>query len=96
MAGLESDKVERALLKKMRAERREGKDWKYIIYNDQKKQISRTLLSKGAKHSLGPNRVAEMSRQLGLETSKQFHDLVNCSLTREKALEIMERNLPQA
>lgn len=95
MAGLESDKVERALLRKMHAERREGKDWKYIIYNDQKKQISRALLSKGAKHSLGPNRVAEMAHQLGLETTKQFHDLVNCTLTREKALEIMERNLPQ-
>jgi hypothetical protein len=47
MAGLESDKVERALLRKMRAVRREGKDWVYIIYNDQKKQVSRTRLSKG-------------------------------------------------
>lgn len=94
MAGLESDKMERALLGKMKGERREGKDWKYIIYNDQKKQISRTLLSKGAKHSLGPNRVREMAHQLGLETSRQFHDLVNCTLSREKALEIIERNLP--
>jgi hypothetical protein len=94
MAGLESDKVEKALLGKMRAVRREGKDWKYIIYNDQKKQVSRTLLSKGAKHSLGPNRVSEMARQLGLETSKQFHDLVNCPLSRDKALEIIERNSP--
>lgn len=93
MAGLESDKVERALLKKMQAERREGKDWRYIIYNDQGKQIARTRLSKGAKHSLGPNRVSEMARQLGLDSSKQIHDLVNCTLSREKALAIMERNL---
>jgi hypothetical protein len=94
MAGLESDKVERALLRKMQAVRREGKDWQYIIYNDQKKQVSRTRLSKGAKHSLGPNRVSEMAHQLGLKTSQQFIDLVNCPLSREKALEIMERNLP--
>ncbi len=94
MAGLESDKVERALLRKMQAVRREGKDWQYIIYNDQKKQVSRTRLSKGAKHSLGPNRVSEMAHQLGLKTSQQFIDLVNCSLSREKALEIMESNLP--
>jgi len=94
MAGLESDKVERAFLKKMQAERREGKDRRYIIYNDQKKQISRTRLSKGAKHSLESNRVSEMTHQLGLDSSKQFHDLVNCTLSREKALEIMERNLP--
>jgi hypothetical protein len=94
MAGLESDKVEKALLGKMQAERREGKDWRYIIYNDQKRQVSRTGLSKGAKHTLGASRVSEMARQLGLETSRQFVDLVQCPLSREKALEIMERNLP--
>ncbi len=95
MAGLESNKVEKALLGKMRAERREGRDWQFIIYNDQKKQVSRTRLSKGAKHSLGPNRVNEMAHQLGLETSQQFQDLVHCTLSREKALEIIERNSPK-
>ncbi|MGI9058778.1 MAG: hypothetical protein ACR2H5_09395 [Ktedonobacteraceae bacterium] len=85
MAGLESNKVESALCGKMEATRKEGRDWQYIIYNDQKKQVARTRLSKGAKHSLGPNRVAEMVHQLGLKTSKQFHDLVNCTLSREKA-----------
>ncbi|MBV8695009.1 MAG: hypothetical protein JO125_03560 [Chloroflexi bacterium] len=94
MAGLESDKVEKALLGKMRAERREGRDWKYIIYNDQKKQIARTLLSKGAKHSLGPNRVAAMARQLGLESAKQLRDVVDCTLSRDKAIEIIDRNIP--
>lgn len=94
MAGLESDKVEKTLLRKMGAERKEGRDWQYIIYNDQKKQVARTRLSKGPKHSLGPNRVVEMAHQLGLETARQFHDLVNCTLSREKALEIIEHNLP--
>jgi len=92
MAGLESDKVEKALLGKMQAIRREGKDWKYIIYNDQKKQVSRTLLSKGAKHTLDPGRVSEMAHQLGLKP-RQFIDLVNCPLSREKALKIMEHNI---
>jgi hypothetical protein len=94
MAGLESDKVERALLRKMHATCRESKDLHYIIYNDQKKQVSKTRLSKGAKHSLGPNRVSEMAHQLGLETAKQFRDLVNCKLSRDDALKIIERNLP--
>jgi len=94
MAGLESDKVEKVLLNKMRAERREGKDWRYIIYDDEKKQVSKTRLSKGAKHSLGPNRVAEMARQLGFKNAKQFHDLVRCTLSRDDALEIIECNLP--
>lgn len=92
MAGLESDKVEKALLRKMKAERREGKDWRYIIYNDERKQVARTRLSKGAKQSLGPNRVNEMAHQLGLETSQQFIKLVSCALSREDALKIMERN----
>lgn len=92
MAGLDSDKVERALLRKMKAVRREGKDWQYIIYNDQGKQVARTRLSKGARHSLGPNRVAEMAHQLGLETPQQFRDLVSCTLSRDDALEIMERH----
>ena len=93
MAGLDSDKVEKALLNKMQAVRQEGRDWKYIIYNDQKKQVSRTRLSKGAKHVLRPNRVNEMAHQLGLQTSQQFHDLVNCKLSRKEALKIMERGL---
>ena len=59
MPGLDSDKVEKALLNKMQAVRQEGKDWKYIIYNDKKKQGSRTRLAKGAKHILRPNRVSE-------------------------------------
>lgn len=94
MAGLESNKVEKALLGKMQAERREGRDWQYIIYNNQNKQVARTRLSKGAKHFLGPNRVSEMAHQLGLKNSQQFQDLVQCTLSREKALEIMEGNLP--
>jgi hypothetical protein len=53
MAGLDSDKVEKALSQKMQAVCRESKDRQYIIYNDQKKQVSRTRLSQGAKHSLG-------------------------------------------
>ncbi len=94
MAGLDSDKVEKALIKKMQAVCRESKDRQYIIYNDQKKQVSRTRLSQGARHSLGANRVSEMAHQLGLETSKQFRDLVDCTLSREEALKIIERNLP--
>ena len=90
MAGLESNKVEKALLGKMQAVCREGRDWHYIIYNDKKQQVSKTRLSKGPKETLGPNRVSEMTHQLGLKTSKQFHDLVNCTLSRKDALKIIE------
>ncbi len=34
-----------------------------------------------------------MAHQLGLQTSQQFQDLVNCTLSRKDALEIMEHSL---
>lgn len=94
MATLESDKVDRALRNKMRAERRDSLDWRYIIYNDKGEQISATRLSKGAKHTLAAGRIRDMAHQLGLETSKQFIDLVSCKLSREDALKIIESNSP--
>ena len=96
MSGLESNKVERCLLNKMKAERRDSFDWRYIIYNDQGKQISATRLSKGAKHTLGPKRVREMAHQIGLHTAQQFVNLVQCTLSREAALAIIETNIPSA
>jgi hypothetical protein len=92
MATLESDKVEKTLMSKMRAERKDGIDWRYIIYNDQGKQISVTRISKGAKHTLGPKRVSLIAHQLGFATQKQFIDLVSCTLSREEASKIIEAN----
>jgi hypothetical protein len=92
MGTLESDKVEKALMRKMKADRVDSVDWRYVIYNDQGKQISVTRISKGAKHTLGDKRVSLMARQLNLDTAQQLINLVNCTLSREKALEIMEAN----
>ncbi|SRR5260221_697579 len=50
--------------------------------------------SKGSKHTLSASRVSQMARQLCLDNSKQFVDLVSCSLKREDALAIMEANCP--
>jgi len=46
MAGLESDKVEKMLLRKMHATRRESKDVHYIIYNDQKSKFLKRVFPK--------------------------------------------------
>lgn len=48
MATLESDKVDWMLRGKMKAKRRDGVDWRYIIYNEQGQQLSVTRISKGA------------------------------------------------
>ena len=94
MATLESDKVDSALRNKMKAERRDSVDWRYIIYDSQGRQVSATRISKGAKHTLSANRVSLMARQLGLGTAKQLVDLTSCTLSREAALRIIETNAP--
>ena len=63
MATLDSDKVEKTLMNKMRAERKDSIDWRYIIYNDQGKQISVTRIAKGPKQTRGPKRVSLMAHQ---------------------------------
>lgn len=90
MATLNSDKVDRALRGKMKAERRDSVDWRYVIYNEQGQQVSVTRISKGAKHTLSASRISLMARQLGFETTQQFVDMVACILSREETLRIME------
>jgi hypothetical protein len=97
MATIESDKMAKALLGKMQAERLDSVDWRYVVSNDQGKQVSVTRISKGSKHTLGDKRISLMARQLGLDTAQQLRNLVSCSLSREEALKIMEaNNLPGA
>ena len=96
MATLETDKVEKALKRKMQAERVDSGDWYFVIYNDTGDFIASTSISKGAKHTLGEIRVNQMANQLRLSTSKQFVDLVKCTLSREEALRIMESNPPSS
>ena len=94
MATLESDKVDRALRGKMKAEREESGDWYYVIYNDAGIAVSSTSISKGAKHTLDSRRVSQMARQLYLNKPQLLIDLVSCPLKREEALKIIEANRP--
>lgn len=92
MATLESDKVDRALRSKMKAERQDRGDWYYIVYNSQDVAVSSTSISKGSKHTLSASRVSQMARQLCLNKPQLLVDLVSCPLKREDALVIMEAN----
>jgi hypothetical protein len=94
MATLESDKVDRALMSKMKATRQDSGDWYYLVRNDQGIIVATTSISKGAKHTLGHNRISQMARQLGLNKPQLLVDLVSCPLKREDALKIMESNSP--
>jgi len=94
MGSIDSDKVHRALKGKMKAEIEEKVDRVYYIYDEQGDYVSSTSISQGPKETLRGNRVAEMKRQLGLDTSQQLIDLVQCRLSRKDTLEIMQRNRP--
>ena len=94
MATIDSDKVDRALRGKMKAERKGGGDWCYVIRDDEGIVISMTGLSRGAKHTLSSSRISVMSRQLRLCDSQLFVNLVSCTLSREDALNIMKNNPP--
>jgi hypothetical protein len=87
---IESDKLDKTLVGKMKAIRKDRADWYYIVRNDQGVTVATTSLSKGAKHTLSPKRVSEMARQLNLSRT-QLIDLVSCTLSREEALENMEK-----
>jgi hypothetical protein len=87
---IESDKLDKTLVGKMEAIRKDRADWYYVIRNDQGVTVATTSLSKGAKHTLSPKRVSEMARQLNLSRT-QLIDLVSCTLSRKEALENMEK-----
>lgn len=87
---IESDKLDKTLVGKMKAIRKDKADWYYVIHNDQGVTVATTSLSKGAKHTLSPKRVSEMARQLNLSRT-QLIDLVSCTLSRKEALENMEK-----
>ena len=96
MATLESDKIDRALRGKMQAERKDTGDWYFVIFDNEGNVIASTSLSKGAKHTLSELRINQMAHQLRLSTSKQFVDMVKCTLGRDEALKFMKSNPPSS
>ena len=92
MARLESDKVDRALRNKMKADRVDSGDWYYVIQDEEGLDIASTSISKGAKETLGDNRVSQMARQLRFDNANQFVQFVKCTISREDALKRMKRN----
>lgn len=92
MSTLESDKVEKALKSKLKAEREDSGDWYFYIKNEEGIEIASTSMSKGAKETLRDNRVSEMAKQLRFDNTRQFVQFVRCTVSRDEALESMKRN----
>ena len=92
MARLESDKVDKVLRSKLKADREDSGDWYYVVKDEEGLDIASTSISKGAKETLGDNRVSQMARQLRFDNANQFVQFVKCAISREDALKIMKRN----
>lgn len=92
MTRLESDKVEKALRSKMKAEREDSGDWYFFIKNEEGLEIASTSISKGAKETLRDHRVSQMAKQLRFDSTDQFVQFVRCTVSRDEALKTMNRN----
>jgi hypothetical protein len=92
MPSLQSDKVERALTKKLNAERDNNHDRYLNIYDNDGLKVCYTRISHGSKETLSTRRVSEMAGQLRLDNAQSLVNLVNCSLDRDAALVMIKRN----
>lgn len=91
MPAFDSNEMHTALTVKMKAKVKDSGDRQYKIYDEENKYVARTLMSKGAKHTITASLAGSMSKQLGLN-NQQFSKLVDCTLSRSEALEIMKQH----
>lgn len=87
MAVLDPEKVKSSLLKKGFTEEN-GDHHFYILFIGGKQTIVRTKVSHN-KQDIGDGLISAMSKQLFLK-KKQFLDLINCPLSKEKYIKILK------
>ena len=93
MASLDSDKVITALRTKLGCYEEDDRDhFIYWVLDPQSgKKLRYTKVSHGPKHTLGPNLVGQMARQLALN-SGQFTNFVSCTMSADEVLKIVKES----
>jgi hypothetical protein len=89
MACLDSDKIKQQLKDKLQCEEIRKDHYWYILKDDDGKILSRTKISFGAKHTIGPKLLSLMARQLRLVTAANLAGMVNCKKSRVECLDII-------
>jgi hypothetical protein len=84
---LSARKVDRALVHKAGFIRQDRRHRVYLL-EVAGRTVAQTLMSHGARE-IDDSLIALMARQIGL-TSQQFKDLVNCPLTRQAYLHLLQ------
>jgi len=94
MPALESDKVDKSLKGKMKAEvSNEPGDRYYVISDDKGTVVASTSMSKGSKHTIDASMVSTMAREMKLKPA-EMADMVACTLSREGVLAAIAANTP--
>jgi molybdopterin-binding protein len=90
MAILDSEKTKKALLSKLGCEPDDQKDHFWFILKDTDgKVLSRTCISHGPRHDIGPKIISKMAKQLKLEQSSNLVALIDCTKSRDECIEII-------
>lgn len=92
MAHLDSANVAAVLRKKLKAESVQKDHTFLYIYNDTGIRIAQTKISHGPAHTLGNSLLNQIARQLRPDSPQSLVHLVDCTLERDEALAVMERN----
>lgn len=90
MATLDSEKTIRVLVGKLGCESNRAKDHLWFTLKDTDGRVlSRTCISHGPRHNIGPNIVSKMAKQLKLEQSSNLVALVGCTKSRDECINII-------
>ena len=93
MPALDSDKVDKALRKKLAAQVEEDiHDKYYLILDEEGREIASTSISHGPKYTITDRLVTPMARQLCLGKTENFVNLVRCPLSGDEALRLIKEN----
>ena len=90
MAILDSQKTGRVLVSKLGCEPDIAKDHVWFTLKDTDGRVlSRTCISHGPRHDIGPRIVSKMAKQLKLEQSSNLVALVDCTKSKDECIEII-------
>ena len=92
MPSLNAGELEACLLRKLRATELPGRDRKFEIFDDRGHLIARTALSRGWRGNtpISSGMVSNIKNQLHLPRSTDLVQLVECTLTRDGYLRLLE------
>jgi len=94
MATIESDKAHDKLVNKLHChveDKKRDHDWYFVF--DAGKYLSRTCISKGPRHTIREKLAGKMAHQLGVGTTANLIDFLDCKISKEECLTIIRFSL---